>query len=245
MNKTILLSLAIVILFIVGWCLFLRGHDSEYEVSSFKERPLSGSRLSPLDKQTQNKTDVNAPVDLGHNINDWHLKASGVFPIDYSVSFSNDLSIRISPLSSSKPVVLTKFAEKILNLMKPESCGEFIGVELCAGNGEFLSNVHPQQGGIFYNNKGRLTPSFNSERTDIGEPVMPENIDISLMDLISGLKEHLATPKSRRLLQQEGLRFRIRFNLPSENGYVDFKSSWIEIDSVGKDYLIEYLDSVE
>ncbi|MFT4176575.1 MAG: hypothetical protein QM627_07945 [Luteolibacter sp.] len=106
--------------------------------------------------------------------------------------------------------------------------------------------MDPAYAGVFYDRGSRISmPPFDLDST-AGPEKIPE-IHISLLDLIfrSKLQSVLRSDESIESIRGEGLRFRIRVGLPSDGGWTEFRSEWIEIDRVGRARLIEYLEAGE
>ena len=222
---------------------FIQKHEPDLEIKNIQNHiSKSSSHKAKLD--TNEKTlDGKLSIKVNHEKKQ-QLYTNGSIMPNMSISFSNDLSIIIAPIDKGARINLSKkelyFYKKLLT---PEACGEFIGVEMVGGDGKYMTLKDSAYQGVFYNrdeSKMSVPPIGLDTST---ESVNMPDIKISLIDLISRLKPKLKSYETREAISNNGLRFRIRTNLPSNAEWTPVMSAWIEVDEIGRGNLIQYLDS--
>lgn len=177
------------------------------------------------------------------------LTAGDGSPSEFTVTFRDDLTLEIEPVSSN---TVLEFCEQEINYMKmlrdPESCGKFIGVELVDGGGADLTSIPGNMfsGGVYYNRDHSSLLSNHIPGLDKSAGVTKSKISkvsITLENLISRLKPTLGTPTLRGAILREGLRFRIQCDLPSSEGkWMKVKSEWVTVSASARQNLFLYLD---
>jgi len=171
------------------------------------------------------------------------LYTNGRVISDLTVNFASDLSIIISPAIKNTSKLLSEYDLFIYDQLRPETCGEFIGLELVAGNGKYLTGKDPDYQGVFYNrDRSRITvPEIGIDRKPFPS-IVPE-VRVSLVDLISRLKPELSSANAINAIAMDGLRFRIRLSLPGYGNGERLVSRWIDVDMLGRENLKSYLES--
>lgn len=243
-NKQIYISSGVMLFLGIALIIvFIQRHATDLEIKNIQNHiSKSSSQKAMLDRKEKT---LDAKSSIKENRKEKkQLFGTGRKIPSMSISFSNDLSIIIAPIDKGARIPLSKkdlyFYEKMLT---PEACGEFIGVEMVGGDGKYLTLRDSAYQGVFYNrDESRMSvPPIGLDPS--AESVNAPDIKISLIDLISRLKPNLNSHEMREAISNNGLRFRIRTNLPSNGEWTSVMSEWIEVDEIGRGNLMQYLDS--
>lgn len=171
------------------------------------------------------------------------LYVNGDVASDVEIHFESDLTIVIAPSGKNSRKLLSKQDLFFYGKFAPETCGEFIGVEMVGGDGKYLTIDDPAYQGVFYNrNRSMITMAPVGTDQGVEMTEVPE-INISLIDLISRLKGALTSREAMAVIEADGLRFRVHLRLPSGGEWTPITSGWISIDKTGRDNLVQYLES--
>ncbi|MFD0894202.1 hypothetical protein KBB96_09330 [Luteolibacter ambystomatis] len=243
-TKVICVILGAIMLLGVLAVIFFRNHyqsNPEHQLTTGeKARATQQSKARPSAKSPDQKIPVEVAV---------HEKKKNFYigenpESEISIDFSNeDMSISIRPANKNCLVPLNDkdlyFYQKML---KSDTCGEFIGIEMVGGDGKYLTLVDDAYAGVFYNRDESRISMLPFGLDSTAQAVKPPDIKVSLIDLISRLKPALKSDESMAAIDAEGLRFRIRVNLPSDGTEKEVRTGWIQINETGRNNLIQYLE---